>query len=116
MKPNRLLLLAILAVATIVQPIHGQPRNALGGALHWRSIGPYRGGRVTAVSGAATQPFVYYMGATGGGVWENQGAGGTRAHIFHRFFRTRSVGAPSSPPSKPQNRFSGLGEACPCRD
>src|SRR2546426_1825304 len=101
MNPNRLLLLAILAVATIVQPIHGQPRNALGGALHWRSIGPYRGGRVTAVAGVATQPFVYYMGATRGGGWENEGAGGALAHNSHGPLPPRSVGARSVARSNP---------------
>src|SRR2546426_95699 len=112
MKPNRLLLLAILAVATIVQPIHGEPRNALGGALHWRSIGPYRGGRVTAVAGVATQPFVYYMGATGGGVWKTEDAGVTWTNISDGFFRTGSVGAVSVAESTPNIVYAGMGEAC----
>jgi hypothetical protein len=38
--------------------------------LQWRSIGPFRGGRVTAVAGVASQPMVFYFGATGGGVWK----------------------------------------------
>jgi len=37
--------------------------------LRWRSIGPTRGGRSTAAAGVRTQPNVFYMGATGGGVW-----------------------------------------------
>ena len=37
-------------------------------ALEWRMIGPLRGGRVTAVAGHADQPYVYFMGTTGGGV------------------------------------------------
>src|SRR5579864_8175737 len=45
------------------------------GALHWREIGPFRGGRVDAVSGVVGQPLVYYMGATGGGIWKT-GDGG----------------------------------------
>ena len=36
-------------------------------AMEWRSIGPYRGGRVTAVAGIPSQPETYYFGATGGG-------------------------------------------------
>src|SRR5436190_23715551 len=35
--------------------------------LEWRSIGPYRGGRVTAVTGVVGQPNVYYLGGTGAG-------------------------------------------------
>ncbi|MGB9610088.1 MAG: hypothetical protein ACPL7M_03880, partial [Bryobacteraceae bacterium] len=38
-------------------------------SLKFRLIGPYRGGRVTAVTGVAGQPNVFYYGATGGGVW-----------------------------------------------
>jgi len=43
--------------------------------LQYRSIGPYRGGRSTAVAGVASQPFVFYYGATGGGVWKSTDAG-----------------------------------------
>lgn len=39
-------------------------------AMKWRNIGPFRGGRVTAVSGLIGSPDMYYMGATGGGVWK----------------------------------------------
>ena len=38
--------------------------------LKWRLIGPYRGGRVTTVTGVPGKPNLYYMGATGGGVWK----------------------------------------------
>ncbi|HZI47867.1 MAG TPA: hypothetical protein VFD75_08705, partial [Pyrinomonadaceae bacterium] len=38
--------------------------------LQWRSIGPFRGGRSTAVAGVASQPMVFYFGGTGGGVWK----------------------------------------------
>src|SRR5215469_8823698 len=38
--------------------------------LTWRLIGPYRGGRVLAVSGVVGDPHTYYFGATGGGVWK----------------------------------------------
>jgi hypothetical protein len=41
---------------------------ALFQALEYRSIGPYRGGRVTAVEGITEQPFTFFHGSTGGGV------------------------------------------------
>src|SRR5258705_3757195 len=44
-------------------------------ALQWRSIGPYRGGRSDAVAGVASQPLVFYYGATGGGVWQTTDGG-----------------------------------------
>ena len=43
--------------------------------LSWRSIGPFRGGRVTAVAGVPGEPLVYYFGATGGGVWKTTNGG-----------------------------------------
>src|SRR5579864_526045 len=43
--------------------------------LRWRSIGPHRGGRSTAAAGVRSQPNVFYMGATGGGVWKTDNFG-----------------------------------------
>ena len=43
--------------------------------LRWRTVGPHRGGRSTAASGVRTQPNVFYMGATGGGVWKSDNYG-----------------------------------------
>src|SRR2546426_8515867 len=105
MKPNRLLLLAILAVATIVQPIHGQPRNALGGALHWRSIGPYRGGRVTGGCRVATPPLPFYKGAARGGALRNQGGRARPSQLSPRLFPHRAVGAPLPAPIEPPHTF-----------
>src|SRR6266436_7329689 len=44
-------------------------------ALQWRSIGPFRGGRSTAVAGVASQPMIFYFGGTGGGVWKTTDGG-----------------------------------------
>ena len=46
-------------------------------ALHWRSIGPFRGGRVLAVAGSPDSPLHFYLGAVNGGVWETRDAGRT---------------------------------------
>ncbi len=35
--------------------------------LHWRNIGPYRGGLVRAISGVPSQPNVFYMAQVNGG-------------------------------------------------
>ena len=48
---------------------------ALYGAMTWRNVGPHRGGRAVAVAGVAERPHLYYMGATGGGVWKTENAG-----------------------------------------
>src|SRR6185436_14147126 len=50
------------------------PADALK-VLQWRSIGPFRGGRSTAVAGVASQPMVFYFGGTGGGVWKTTDGG-----------------------------------------
>ncbi len=46
-------------------------------SLSYRLVGPFRGGRVTAVSGVVGDPQTYYMGTTGGGVWKTTDAGGS---------------------------------------
>ena len=43
--------------------------------MDYRMIGPYRGGRVTAVTGIADQPETYFMGSTGGGIWKTTNDG-----------------------------------------
>jgi len=46
-------------------------------SLSYRLVGPFRGGRVTAVAGVPGDPMTYYMGGTGGGVWKTMDAGKT---------------------------------------
>ncbi|MEJ7577851.1 MAG: hypothetical protein WKF74_12715 [Pyrinomonadaceae bacterium] len=79
--------------------------------LRWRSIGPHRGGRVTAVAGVASQPFVYYFGATGGGVWKTTDGGVTWEPISDAHFKTGSVGAIAVADSDPNVLYVGMGES-----
>ena len=44
-------------------------------ALRWRSVGPTRGGRVTAITGVRSQPCTFYIGGGGGGVWKTTDCG-----------------------------------------
>ena len=46
--------------------------------LHWRMIGPFRGGRTRAAAGVPSQPNVFYVGQVNGGVWKN---GGLRPYL-----------------------------------
>lgn len=55
-------------------------------ALEWRCIGPYRGGRSAAVTGVAGKPNLYYMGATGGGLWRTKDGGQSWANISDGYF------------------------------
>src|SRR5207253_7886435 len=50
--------------------------------LHWRSFGPFRGGRVLAVSGVTGAPEHFYFGSVNGGIWESLDAGRTWNPIF----------------------------------
>ena len=59
-------------------------------ALEYRLIGPYRGGRVTAVSGVVGERDIFYMGSTGGGVWKSTDAGNTWRNVSDKQFRSGS--------------------------
>ena len=61
--------------------------------LRWRSVGPHRGGRSTAAVGVRTQPNVFYMGTTGGGVWKSENYGITWVPISDGQIPTGSIGA-----------------------
>jgi hypothetical protein len=61
--------------------------------LRWRSVGPMRGGRVTAIAGVRSQPCTFYMGATGGGVWKTDTCGGTWTPIGDGQIDTGSIGS-----------------------
>ena len=85
--------------------------TSLYNALEWRSIGPFRGGRVTAVAGHADQPSTFYFGATGGGVWRTTDGGLTWQPISDKEFRTGSIGAIDVAPSDPNVVYVGTGES-----
>ena len=81
-------------------------------ALQYRSIGPYRGGRSAAVAGVASQPFVYYYGATGGGVWKTTDGGINWESVSDgSVFGTGSVGAIAVSDSDPNVVYVGMGES-----
>ena len=81
--------------------------------LHWRMIGPWRGGRVTAVAGHADQPHTFYFGGTGGGVWKTTDGGLTWWPMTDSTRMAGSVGAIAVAPSDPNVVYVGTGEAPP---
>src|SRR6266540_3953157 len=85
--------------------------TSLYNALEWREIGPFRGGRVTAVAGHADQPLTYYFGGTGGGVWKTTDGGLTWAPISDKDFRAGSIGAIEVAPPDPNVIYVGTGES-----
>ncbi len=79
--------------------------------LRWREIGPYRGGRVEAVTGVPGNPYVFYFGAVAGGVWKTTNGGLSWQPLFQRE-AVSSIGAIAIAPSDPNIIYVGTGEAC----
>jgi photosystem II stability/assembly factor-like uncharacterized protein len=93
-------LLLVSLILLLVMPVAAQRSDAskvdfdenLYSSLEWRNIGPFRGGRSAAVTGVPGKPNLYYMGATGGGVWRTRDGGQTWENISDGFFGG-SIGA-----------------------
>jgi photosystem II stability/assembly factor-like uncharacterized protein len=85
------------------------PLAELTQALHWRSLGPYRGGIVETVAGVASEPNRYYMGAGGGGVWETKDYGNSWKNISDPYFENDNIGAIAVAPSNPRIIYVGTG-------
>ncbi len=77
--------------------------------MHWRNVGPFRGGRTRAVSGVPSQPNVFYIGAVNGGVWKTSDSGRTWAPIFDHE-PTGSIGTIEVAPSDPNIIYVASGE------
>src|SRR5205814_1313230 len=83
--------------------------NLLSG-LVWRNLGPFRGGRISAVSGAIGQPGVFYIGLPLGGVWKTTSVGETWSPIFDDVTAASSVGALEVAPSDANVIYVGMGD------
>jgi photosystem II stability/assembly factor-like uncharacterized protein len=76
----------------------------------WRLVGPFRGGRVTTVTGVPGNDQLYYMGATGGGVWRTMNAGVNWENISDEYFGVGTIGAIAVAASDPNVIYVGTGE------
>jgi photosystem II stability/assembly factor-like uncharacterized protein len=81
------------------------------GAMRWRQVGPFRGGRVLAVTGVPGEPSVFYFGAASGGVWRSSDAGASWEPIFDKQ-DIASIGSIAVSPSDHNILYVGTGEAC----
>ena len=81
--------------------------------MQYRLVGPFRGGRVVAVSGVVGQNDTYYFGAVAGGVWKTTDGGLTWKPIFDKMKdASPSIGAIAVSESDPNVIYVGTGEAC----
>ena len=114
MHPCSVLLASAFASALLAAPSRAQsPPEALDASLakqlHWRMVGPERGGRSAAVAGHADQPLTYWFGACGGGVWKTTD-GGQRWRCVSDGFFGGSIGSIAVAPSDPNVVYVGGGE------
>ena len=101
------LLLVLLASALFAQTYN----QALFSGMKWRGIGPYRGGRVIAVTGVPGEPNTFYFGGVAGGVWKTTDAGA----IWHSLTDKQpftSIGSLAVADSDHNVIYAGTGEAC----
>ncbi|KAF0249499.1 MAG: hypothetical protein FD167_1103, partial [bacterium] len=110
--PIILLTICIISIAlpTVLTVKAQDSENKVLKALRWRPIGPYRGGRVAAVAGIASDINTYYFGATGGGVWKTMDAGVNWQPITDGQIGTGSVGAIGVSETDPNIIYLGMGE------
>jgi len=93
--------------------VNAQTLDSIFKTVKYRNIGPFRGGRSVAVSGVIKDPFTYYMGTTGGGLWKTKDAGQRWSNISDGDFKTSSVGAIAVSESDPNIVYVGMGEHAP---
>jgi photosystem II stability/assembly factor-like uncharacterized protein len=87
-----------------------QQAGSLYAGLHWRMLGPHRGGRVAAVTGVPGRPNEFYFGAVNGGVWKSIDAGRVWTPVFDSQ-PVASIGAIAVAPSAPDTVYVGSGES-----
>src|SRR4249920_42113 len=109
-----LLVAMLVVVAGVSFRISAQDNRVspdLYSGLRWRNIGPFHGGRLSAVTGAIGQPGVFYAGTPAGGVWKTTSAGVVWFPVFDKFTNVDSIGAVQVAPSDPNIVYVGTGDS-----
>ncbi len=111
----RRLFIVVSGILSLCFGAHASPQELSADqmkGLSWRLVGPFRGGRVTAVAGISGDPKTYYMGTPGGGVWKTTNGGVTWVPIFDEA-RVASIGDLVVAPSDPRTIYVATGEQTP---
>lgn len=111
---KKYLFLALCLLLSVNAKVNAQKKstkvsNEYFSAVNYRNIGPFRGGRSAAVTGVSGKANLFYMGATGGGVWKTNDAGNTWQNISDGFFGG-SVGSVAVSESDNNVIYVGMGE------
>jgi hypothetical protein len=106
---TRLRTCAAALAALLLCVFAAEAETDFSGMLHWRNIGPFRGGRVRAIAGVPSQPNVFYFAQVNGGVFKTTDYGRTWQPIFDDQ-PTGSVGAIAVSVSNPDIIYVGSGE------
>ena len=104
---KRLAVLLLLSSALFAQTYN----QTLFSGMKWRGIGPYRGGRVIAVTGVPGEPNTFYFGGVAGGVWKTTDAGATWKPLTDKEPFT-SIGSIAVSETDHNTLYVGTGEAC----
>jgi photosystem II stability/assembly factor-like uncharacterized protein len=108
-KVHALITVSITALIGTAPLAASQFDPSLLAAMQWRPIGPFRGGRVSAVAGVIERPGTYYMGSPSGGLWKTTDAGTVWRPIFDET-HSPSIGAVAVAPSNPDIVYVGTGD------
>lgn len=102
-----------LITSALVYNVSSQNLDSVFKFVKYRNIGPFRGGRSVCATGVVSNPLVYYMGTTGGGLWKTEDAGVSWKNTSDGYFKTGSVGAVAVSESDPNIVYVGMGEHAP---
>src|ERR1035437_10047770 len=108
---GRLFALCALVFLSIGVNSTAQVNPAIVGGMKWRQIGPFRGGRVLAVTGVPGDPNTYYFGSVGGGIFKSTNGGLSWTPTFDHQ-SVASIGAIAVSDSDHNILYAGSGEAC----
>jgi photosystem II stability/assembly factor-like uncharacterized protein len=112
---RRFVAAVLLAIATIAvaqqSPAPVMPEALLKG-MKWREVGPFRGGRVLAVTGIPGDPETFFFGAVSGGVWKTSDGGNSWQPLGFDKQPVSSIGAIAVAEMNPNVIYVGSGEAC----